>query len=179
MQSLTFERRSDLHTARMQFEKLVATGILSTEGSRTPWFEPVITQLLILLSDLLKAAELMGHRCNLVEDIFCIDENLKSEIKDVTDLVIRCRNACCHVSSGNKLFESNKFQFCSIIGHNPNAFFINGRTLGCDYADDIAIMWGPMRLYLKRNMMRAFDVVAPLFPDPYLDPTPPTNFSNR
>jgi hypothetical protein len=177
--TLDFRTQCDLYAARTQFESLLATGILSSEGSRTPWFEPVITQLLILLSDLLRAADKIGHRCDLKEEILCIDDAMSTKIADVTDLIIRCRNACCHISSGNKLFETNKFQFCKIIGYAPKAFSINGKIIGCDYEDDIALMWGPMRLYLRRNLLRAFEEVAPLFPDPYNYPSPPTNFSNR
>ncbi len=172
-------RRNDLYASRVQFERLVATNILSAEGSQTPWFEPVITKLLILLSDLLKAADKIGQRYRNTDDIGCIDDELRSEIRDVTDLVIRCRNACCHISSGNQIFETNKFSFCVIFGRNPNCFSITGKEIGSDYDDDIAVLWGPMRLYLKRNMLMAYDAVAGLFPDPYSHNNIPTNFSNR
>lgn len=179
MDSQKFELQRDLYAARSQFKNLVDTGILSSEGTRTPWFEPVITHLLILLSDLLKAADQLGHRCNFSEDILCVDPRIGSEINDVTDLIIKCRNSSCHISSKNMIFDTNKFKFCVIVGFNPSCFDINGKKMGCDYHDDIAVFWGPMRLYLKRNMMRAFAQIAPLFPDPYSHPSPPTNFSNR
>src|SRR5690606_34237723 len=127
--SSTHMRNVDLFQSKQQFEKLVNTGILSPEGSRSPWFEPVITKLLILLSDLLKAADKIGKRCTLNEDILCIDERMASEINDVTDLIIRCRNACCHISSGNQIFETNKFQFCVIHGKAPTAMMINGKCI--------------------------------------------------
>jgi hypothetical protein len=179
LEHLSFERQHDLFSARRDFEKLVSTGILSAAGSESPWFEPVITQLLILLADLMKAANQMGQRCQIKDDILCIDQKMALKINDLTDLIVKCRDVSCHISSGNAIFETNKFKFCKIVGLCPNAFFINGHVIGCDYEDDIAIIWGPMRLYLKRNLIRAFQEVAPLFPDPFDHPSPPTNFSNR
>lgn len=173
MTELEFTQARDLFSAREQFEKLVATGILSSNGISSPWFDPVITKLLILLSDLLKAADRIGKRCTFDDDILVIDEAMSSKINDVTDLIIRCRAASCHITSGNQLFETNKLQMCVAVG-KCQLMSINGKVLGSDYEDDIAIIWGPMRLYLKRHLMRAYEYVAPLFSDPYLLSNPST-----
>lgn len=165
MSDLEFHQARDLYSARKKFEDLVATGILSPDGVASPWFDPVITKLLILLSDLLKAADKIGRRCTFNDDILVIDEQMASKIKDVTDLIIRCRAAACHITSGNQLFETNKLQMCVAVGKGQ-MISINGKTLGSDYRDDIAIIWGPMRLYIRRHVMRAYEYVVPLFPDP-------------
>ncbi|WP_152528137.1 hypothetical protein [Sphingobium lactosutens] len=165
MKPLEFHQSNDLFSAQEAFKKLVSTGILSSEGVRSPWFDPVITKLLILLSDLLKAADRIGKRCTFTNDILVIDDEISSKITDVTDLIIRCRAAACHIRSGNQLFETNKLLMCVGVG-KCDLISIGEKTLGCEYDDDIAVIWGPMRLYLRRHMMRAFEYVESMFPDP-------------
>ena len=165
--SYNWMRDNDLYDASREFSKLVGTGILSSEGLETPWFEPVITKLLILIADLLKAADKIGKRYTALNDIAVIDDHVASKIRDVTDLIIWCRSAACHISSGNHLFETNKFQFNVCVGKVPSMITVDNKRLGSDYEDEIAIIWGPTRLYLRRHLMAAYEYLMPLFPDPF------------
>ena len=153
----------DAFSSIRSIKEILNTGILSAEGSRTPFFRPCITQILIELSDLLQKSSNRGNRINFQDDI-SKSNNLD---RDVTDLIKDCRNASCHISSGNHIFEQNKFTFNVMIGYCPNAMRINDVAIGCDYPDDIAIMWGGLKLYASRHLLRAFQEVSVQFPDPW------------
>jgi hypothetical protein len=150
----------DAQTSIYNIKQLLQTSILSSEGSRSPFFRASVTQLLIELSDLLQKASKKNMRIS-----FSDEEDGKA--RDVTDLINDCRNAVCHISSGKHIFQQNKFAFNVMIGHCPMGMQIGDHTLGCDYPDDIAVYWGGMRLYLRRHYLRAFEEVCAVFPDPW------------
>jgi hypothetical protein len=139
---------------------LLDAGIFTDEGLQSPFIRPSITQMLIELSDTLQKANKAGRRVSFRDDVFDGGANW-----DVTDLISNCRNAACHVSSGKHQFNQNKFTFNMAIGYSPNAFHLNGTTIGCEYADDAAVFWGGMKLFLKRNLLRAYDEAQLIFPD--------------
>ncbi|MFB9049695.1 hypothetical protein ACFFV8_13360 [Sphingobium indicum] len=153
----------DAYSSIRSIKEIIGTGILSSEGSQSPFFRPCITQILIELSDLLQKSANRGNRISFKDDISPVN----GKERDVTDLINDCRNAACHISSGNHIFEQNKFTFNVMVGYCPNAFKINDVTIGSDYHDDIAIMWGGLKLYAGRHILRAYQEAVPHFPDPW------------
>jgi len=161
---MTWFTKSDIETTIRRVEELRVSGILSGEGSRSPFFQSVLIELLICVNDLLQKAKALGVRVT--------DKRFLPDIEgvnDVTDLVNCCRNAACHISSGLKLFESNKFSFCMFFGYCPNAIVMNDVAIGCDFDDDAALLFGGYKLYLRRHLMAAHEaakaVLLPLIND--------------
>ena len=154
--------QSDIQACISSIDELLKAGIFSPQGLRSPFLRPSITQILIDLNDVLQKASSMGKRISFIDDVFPNDGS-----QDVTTLINNCRNACCHISSGKHLFENNKFTFMVMIGKHENGVVINGQSLGCQYEDDVAIFWGNIRLYLKRNLLRAFQEAQAIFPEPW------------
>ncbi|MFD1107561.1 hypothetical protein [Sphingobium olei] len=153
---------TDARTSIRSIADLLDTGILSSKGSESPFFRPCITQILIELSDLLQKLDKNRKRICFKDDISQQDGG-----RDVTDLIRDCRNASCHISSGAHIFQQNKFVFNVMVGYCPAAMQINDVILGCDYADDIAIFWGSLKLYAGRHIVRAYREAIPHFPDPF------------
>jgi hypothetical protein len=152
----------DAQTSLMTVKRILESPIFNPIDGRSVYFQPCITQVLIELSDVLQKAAKKNLRVNFTDDI-----PQSTKAKDITDLINDCRNASCHVTSGKRIFDNNKFTFCAVSGYSPNAMMINGIALGCDYHDDVAIFWGNSRLYLVRHLFRAFHEANAAFPDPW------------
>jgi hypothetical protein len=123
--------------------------------------EACVTMLLVNLHDLLQRARALGQALVFTELV----EPL-GEVGNITELVAACRNAACHVW-GRRRSEgargSKAFHFHRIAGYCPRAFEVDGKMLGCDYYDDVALYYGHHRLYLKRHAARALADLEGLF----------------
>jgi hypothetical protein len=153
-------RSGDIQTSIRKCQEIFNSGIFSSSGISNPLFEPAVVTLLINLNDLLGKSSKDEMRVAFADHV-----ELTDKINDVTDLVRECRNAACHIGSGEHLFEDlGKFTFNVVSGLSPNAFSLNGVKLGCDFADDIAIYYGEKRLYLRRHLLLALEAVARNYP---------------
>lgn len=117
-----------------------------------------LTFLLINLNDLLQKLDWMGHRLETKDDI-----HPSCKAVDVTALINNARNAACHLNSGNHLLDKNKVAYCVVRGRFPNAIWMNGVALGCEYPDDTAIFFGANRVYLKRHIARSLETAAAFY----------------
>ncbi|WP_256344841.1 hypothetical protein [Pseudomonas gingeri] len=153
-------RSGDIQTSIRKCQELFSSGVFSSTGISNPLFEPAVVMLLINLNDLLGKSNKDEMRV-----VFADHVELTDKIKDVTDLVRECRNAACHIGSGEHLFEGlGKFTFNVISGLSPEAFSLNGVKLGCDFADDIAVYYGEKRVYLGRHLLLALKSVERNYP---------------
>lgn len=119
--------------------------------------EACVIMLLVNLHDLLQRARLLGQPVTFDDQI---DQDC--DVANVTELVAKCRNAACHVW-GRANGGAKAYRFHRIAGDCPRACVIDGRTLGCDHHDDVAIYYGRIRLYLRRHAGRALDELGRLF----------------
>lgn len=148
--------RSSMHECAAIFDSGIFNG-----GGRQPLLKAAVTSLLINLSDLLQKARLDGRRVSSIDSV-----DVSEKVKDLTDLIKVCRNAACHISSGQHMLEGqNKFTFNCVFGYYPNAIHLNGVSYGSDYADDIAIFYGQYRVYVRRHLLYALDTLASIYPD--------------
>ena len=91
------------------------------------------------------------------------NDDIKNDqnIKDITDLVCKLRNAACHSDSGENYINNDttgtKFVFNTIKGKCPAAFQIGQIFLGNDYENDIAFYYGDKRIYLVRHIKRLLE----------------------
>lgn len=153
-------RSGDIQTSIRKCQELFNSGIFSSGGIANPLFEPAVVTLLINLNDLLGKSKKDGKPITFTDHV-----ELTDKIKDVGDLVRECRNAACHIGSGEHLFEGlGKFTFNVIAGLAPSAFDLDGVKLGSDFADDIAIYYGEKRVYLRRHLLAALEAMAKNYP---------------
>jgi hypothetical protein len=121
--------------------------------------EACVLMLLVNLNDLLQAAKSAGHPLTFSEHI-----EPDAEVSDISELITRCRNAACHVW-GRSGQSFHAFRFYRVVGYCARANVFDGKTLGCEFHDDIAIYYGKCRMYLKRHAARALEVLGEIFPD--------------
>ena len=146
--------KEDIRDSIKECDKLIASGIFKRENQSSPFFQPSVIYLLILLNELLQRASSLGKRVDFLEDI---DQSRRS--MDVTDLVNNCRNAACHIGSPLGRVDDDVFRFNVVTGAMPGAYQFRDETFGTDYADDTAIFYGYNRLYLGRHAFRALSEV--------------------
>ncbi|QXE08532.1 hypothetical protein GTQ41_17065 [Pseudomonas sp. AN-B15] len=151
-------RAADIQASVSRCADLFNCGVFNSNNTAGPLFESAVTLLLVHLNDLLQKAKQDGKRIDFSDDMEATDV-----VADITDLVRTCRNAACHVTSGEHKIDSNKFTFCVTSGYGPGAFVINGQEMGCDHEDDMAIYYGKNRIYLRRHLLRSFELVAQMY----------------
>jgi hypothetical protein len=116
------------------------------------------THLFIHLHDLVQRARVIGREITFTSDV---DQTVG--VTTVTDLISKLRNAVCHIRSPTRNVNEASFVFNRIFGYIPNAFNMNGVTLGCEYEDDVAIYYGPYRFYLRRHGQRVIEELKIIF----------------
>ena len=140
--------------------------------SRSPLLISGVGELSINLRETLRALEkFYGLKCPATHDL------AHSEAGDLNNLINRLRNSFAHTST-TKLKDMDDrenrlswgFQWGKgILVHN------NGIDLGCEYADDIGIIFGKNVVLLKRHLLLAHNycsyAVQKLDEQPYATPT--------
>ncbi|MDU8501039.1 hypothetical protein RYB01_17880 [Pseudomonas syringae] len=154
-------RAADIQASISRCREIFNSGVFNDGNKAGVLFESAVTHLLIHLNDLLQKANIDKRRISFVEDVEVTDS-----VTDVTDLVRACRNAACHVTSGEHKIDAGKFTFCVAAGVGPKHFVINGKEMGCEYSDDIAIYYGVNRLYIRRHLLRSFEAVLVMYDNP-------------
>lgn len=158
LSEMSWFRGNEIKHSLEQIKKIVNTGIFE---SNSPLVTAAFTQVIILLSDLLIKANIDGKRIDFAEDV----KITSHPNGDITDLIREMRNSVCHITSNNRRFEGANL-ICNVFsGYVPNAISINGATIGCNYSDDIAINYGGMVVYLKRHIIRCWDLLLTIYPE--------------
>ena len=129
---------------------LIETGVFHLPEMRGPLFRAAVTQFLIHLRDLLIQSRRTG--CEVASPPAFLPTD---RIPTITDLIVRCRNVVCHIGSPLRMVERGVTGFIVIPG--GQSIRIGGATLTCDYPDDFALYFGPVRLYLYRHAIYAFE----------------------
>uniref|UniRef100_UPI003F80F844 hypothetical protein n=1 Tax=Xanthomonas sp. 0924 TaxID=2835534 RepID=UPI003F80F844 len=158
MDQKAFERSSIVASAYTAIDNVLQSGVLDTP--RHPLFEAAFTSLVIHLKDLLMMANADGNRIAFTDDV----DFVFGKPCDVTTLVVDIRNAMCHVDSPKHNLSFGRLRLMVITGLSPNAMVDDVISYGCNYQDDIAIQYGPVRVYLNRHVMRALTEVRKVIP---------------
>ncbi len=134
-----------------RIEELLNCGIFNQQNIRHPLQESAFIDLMICMRDLLAKCEKFSTRVDFADDVI---PNAYS--KDVTGAITAVRDACCHIDSYKKNFDENgnrgSFNVCY---GQANFMKIGDLELTSDYPDDVAVFYGPNRIYLKRHIQRA------------------------
>lgn len=130
------------------------SGIFGSGNGGNALLQAAVIHLLINLNDLLQKAAADGVR-------IAFREHIPDDSGDVTDLVRNSRNAACHIGSSLRDADFGRFGFVSISGGSGTQIrFGDTFEVSCDFDDDIAFYFGPMRLYLRRHLLRALEEVG-------------------
>lgn len=118
--------------------------------------QSVLTEILIRLNHVLQKMDKNNNRIAWDDDV-----KPDGDVRDVTDLICKLRNAACHIESEENYINNNtirtKFTFNTAAGKCPTAYQIGEDTFGCEYSDDVAFYYGDKRIYLIRHIKRLLD----------------------
>ena len=156
--------KSQIEISIHHIEKLLHTGVFSAP-ILSDFQEPVFLSIVIKLDDLLQKLSQLGERVDFNDDIAS---------GDVTDLANKIRNAMNHPTSGEHILDKQaqvKATFCVAMGKGT-MMEINGKKIGSDYDDDVAIFFGEHRMYLKRHLVRALNEAKQKHQNLYSTPDP-------
>lgn len=136
-----------------RIRSILGSGIFSAENSNNPLFPSALTELLIRLQDLLAKSANLAKRVSFQDDV-----TIKGNVGDVTNLVAFVRDALCHVDSDKHDHDEiqARISFNVIFGKAVLAQLGNV-SVESPYKDDVAFVFGPQRLYLRRHIVRAFE----------------------
>lgn len=127
------------------------TKILHTNEVLT---QAALIEVLVRLNFILQSLADAGERVTFTDDV--------GKGEDITTLVNNIRNAACHSHGSLTKFAGATLIYNRIAGYVPNAIRINGTTIGCNYADDIAFNYGDRIIYLERHIARLLKELPPL-----------------
>lgn len=106
------------------------------------------TLLLINFSDLLQRISKSDARVSFDDET--------APCKDITELMLRMRNAACHSSSEKELDPRTTITFGIMHPHTSQTFGGMG-VMGNPHSDDLAFYIGKYRVYLNRHLVRAYN----------------------
>jgi hypothetical protein len=139
-------------------QTLLRTGVIQS-GWPQEVFWAVVTQIVICIRDLVAKSERHGGKAiDFTDDVL-----VKGRVEDAASLIRFTRDALCHFDSPNHNFETDYVTRNVSRGKDKGYSFRDPGTgqeiasLGSDYADDIALIFGDQRIYMKRHLLRAFD----------------------
>ena len=150
-------RDMDIEFTLRELDSIFATKVF--EDQSHPLLVSAVTRCLIGLNDLLQKAHDEGRRIDVTDHI------IESEgIRDLTDLISKARNACCHIGSG--LHRDGPWKITWNIGSGKGLVAtVDDVPLTNEFDDEIAIFFGRLRIYLRRHLQRAFEEVVNGFSD--------------
>jgi len=149
---IDFHVKREIKSDIRRIGEILSTDIFTPEETgRNPFFFSALTELLILLRDLMYKSEEYAQRVAFTDDI-----NVTEDVKDVTDLIWFVRNAVCHVDSSNHKFQDAVFTFNTIFGKGVMAH-IGDTAMESEYEDEVCFFFGEQKIYLKRLIIRAFE----------------------
>lgn len=109
--------------------------------------EAAFIQLMINLNDVLQFLNTKNKRITFSAHI----KQKEGKKIDITDLVNSLRNAVCHNTSNNRNISNCTLSFCIIRG-KTKAIKFGDISIGTEFEDDIAYVYGEHMIYLKRHI---------------------------
>jgi len=137
----------------MRIEALLKSGIFEHFENGNVLQQSAFIELMIRLRDLMSKAEKHGKRIDFSDDL-----TVTKNLKDISDAIKHMRDACCHIDSFKRIFDSNESRGEFILLHGKTSGMkIGNQILNSEYDDDVAIYYGINKLYFKRHILRAYE----------------------
>lgn len=147
-------REHELANSIARVLEICQTTIFTSNEANSWRGEAIFTLLMINLDDILQFLSKEGRRVDFTADVVIEGR----EAADVTDLVNAFRNIVCHLPSERRTITRPTAVVRNtyvVVRGKFTAIQLDDWKLGCDYADDVAILCGPNRIYWLRHIVRA------------------------
>lgn len=139
----------DVFSARAAVNKLIKFVTPDTE-QEILW--AAVTRIVILVRDLVAKSETYAKPITFADDVI-----VNGRVKDAATLITFMRDAVCHIESPLHMAAENVYSSSNVLfGKRKLANVEEIWNIGCDYEDDVAIIIGTQRMYIKRHLLRAF-----------------------
>jgi len=121
--------------------------------------ESIYTSLLITLNDIIKSLD--KKQKNAINKNINNDLPSDSKCKSIEGLIRKHRDAACHITTTHltKIKDDGEVIFSFNLVKGPKAIKVGNKHFGCDYNDDLAIFYGPYRVYLKRHIRKLLELL--------------------
>jgi len=150
---MDFYTKSDVDISFGRIKILLESGIFEPKNSQNPLVCSALTELLILVRDLMAKAKIFANPIEFVDDV-----NVTNEVKHVSGAIKFVRDAICHVDSEKRNHEECRARLSYNIAYGKcNLMKIGDVEIKSDYADDICFFFGSQKLYLRRHIIRAYE----------------------
>lgn len=162
---MDFYTKSDIQSSIRRVDGLLSCGIFDQENAQDPLVQSALTELLILVRDLMAKSRIYAEPIEFTDDV-----NVTEKVKNVSDAIKFVRDAICHVDSDNRNHDECSARLSYNIAYGQcNLAKIGDVEIKSDYPDDVCFFFGNQKLYLKRHIARAFkeakQSLAPLIKD--------------
>ena len=144
---MTKEYVSEVSATLKRMTILFSVGFVITDKKNIheTYYFSVITEILIHLKDLTQKLKRNENGIYFSDDI-----PITSNYQDITSLVVHCRDAACHNDSYKR--------------RNKKGYLFSNNVFACDdFDDDITILMGDEKIYVKRHLLRLYKEVLVKF----------------
>lgn len=150
---MDFYTKCDIESSINRIDELLRCGIFLPENLCNPLVRSALTELLILVRDLMEKAKKYAEPVEFTDDV-----NITNKVSNVHQLIKFVRDAICHVDSENRNHDgwNARLSFNIVYGKYTllKSCDVEVRS---DYDDDICFFFGDQRLYLRRHIVRAYE----------------------
>jgi len=149
---MDFYTKSDIQSSIRRVDELLGCGIFDQENAQNPLVQSALTELLILVRDLMAKSRIYAEPVEFTDDV-----NVTEKVKNVSDAIKFVRDAICHVDSDNRNHDECNARLSYNIAYGQcNLAKIGDVEIKSDYPDDVWFFFGNQKLYLRRHIARAF-----------------------
>ena len=158
---MDFYTKSDIESSFRRIEELLASGIFEPQKRRCPLVRSALTELLILVRDLMAKARIFAEPIEFTDDV-----NVTEKVGNVSEAIKFIRDAICHVDSENRNHDECNARLSYNIAYGKLKLAKIGQLeIQSDYEDDVCFFFGSQKLYLWRHINRAYkEAKAELLP---------------
>nr|WP_320135173.1 hypothetical protein [uncultured Amphritea sp.] len=149
---MDFYTKSDIQSSIRRIDELLDCGIFDQENSQNPLVQSALTEMLILVRDLMAKSRIYAEPVEFTDEV-----NVTEKVKNVSDAIKFVRDAICHVDSDNRNHDECNARLSYNIAYGQcNLAKIGDVEIKSDYPDDVCFFFGNQKLYLSRHIARAF-----------------------
>lgn len=149
---MDFYTKSDIQSSIHRVDELLSCGIFDQENAHNPLVQSALTELLILVRDLVAKSKIYAEPVEFIDDV-----NVTEKVENVSDAIKFVRDAICHVDSDNRNHDECNARLSYNIAYGKcNLAKIGDVEIKSDYPDDVCFFFGNQKLYLSRHIGRAF-----------------------
>ncbi|UCG16637.1 MAG: hypothetical protein JSV19_01100 [Phycisphaerales bacterium] len=150
---MDFYTKRDIQSSFRRVEELLQSGIFEPQNCASPLVMAALTELLILVRDLMAKAEKFANPITFTDDV-----NVTEKVTNVSQAIKFIRDAICHVDSENRNHDECYARLSYNIAYGKRALAKIGQVeIRSDYEDDVCFFFGSQKLYLGRHIIRAYE----------------------